>query len=237
MQKQFGIISLGGAFNPVHTQHLAVLDLAKTWLEATDKWSIIGGYLAIAPDGYVSKKLNKEAIKLKHRSEMAKLSYQHYPWMAEQPSWDFIYRHHGSAEELGKQVHKALGRKDVQVMIIVGADRIRSKDTPKWRRKLKDDAPVTICVGRGELMSDVMRKWEQDISKGLVVNPDKWVLIDASAEDVSSTQVRQRLKDMHFCVDETAKQEVVQSIVQKNLLFQDVADYILRNEDDLYVVY
>jgi nicotinic acid mononucleotide adenylyltransferase len=51
------IIILGGAFNPVHTQHIALLCLAKEELEKSGTWNILGGYLAVATDGYVRHKL------------------------------------------------------------------------------------------------------------------------------------------------------------------------------------
>lgn len=235
MQKQVGIISLGGAFNPVHTQHLAVLDLARTYLESTNEWEILGGYCAISTEGYVKTKLKTDAMKHKHRAEMVKLSYQQYPWMREQPSPDVVLNPFGSAQELGKRIKKELKRDDVRILVIVGADRIMSKDKPKWRRKLKPDAPITVCVGRGDSMDEIKRRWDEDKEQGLILHPDKFILIDASAQDVSSTLVRQHLKSLHGTIDPTGKRELMQDVVGQNLLFQNVSDYILANETDLYL--
>ncbi len=70
------IMCVGGAFNPVHTQHVQMLNLAKSHLESNQKnLNIIAGFLAPAPDGYVKRKLRTDrAMKAEHRLLMCKLA-------------------------------------------------------------------------------------------------------------------------------------------------------------------
>ncbi len=70
------ILCVGGAFNPVHTQHVQMLNLAKSHLEANQQnLKIIAGCLAPAPDSYVKRKLRTgRAMKAQHRLLMCKLA-------------------------------------------------------------------------------------------------------------------------------------------------------------------
>ncbi|MCA9070000.1 MAG: hypothetical protein KDA84_13805, partial [Planctomycetaceae bacterium] len=57
------LLTLGGAFNPVHTQHVAIMKLIREIVESTTEFQIVAGYLAPATDGYVKTKLKHLAMK------------------------------------------------------------------------------------------------------------------------------------------------------------------------------
>ena len=55
-------LSMGGAFNPVHSQHVAIMVEAKNFLENIGEgtvYKVVGGCLGAAPDGYVIRKMQK----------------------------------------------------------------------------------------------------------------------------------------------------------------------------------
>lgn len=61
------VIAMGGAFNPVHTQHVAVMVEAKRFLEnygGGGQYKVIEGCLAPAHDGYVKRKMEKVCFNL-----------------------------------------------------------------------------------------------------------------------------------------------------------------------------
>ena len=94
---QDAILILGGAFNPVHTQHIASLCLAKDELEKTTEWNIIGGYLAVATDNYVLHKLhskNEHTIKLQHRLAMINEAINDIPWLINSPFQQEMLKQH-----------------------------------------------------------------------------------------------------------------------------------------------
>ena len=102
------IIILGGAFNPVHTQHIDLLCLAKQELETSGQWNIIGGYLAVAPDNYVLHKLhsrNEYTIQLKHRLRLINEVMKDIPWLRNSPfQEEMLKRHDSSAFALGQRL-------------------------------------------------------------------------------------------------------------------------------------
>src|SRR5438445_472249 len=86
---------LGGAFNPVHTQHIALMSLVKEVVETEHNYTISAGYLAVAPDGYVRAKLEDQAMKAEHRLAMCNLAMRGQDWLLP------CDRAYGSAPECG----------------------------------------------------------------------------------------------------------------------------------------
>jgi len=151
-----GIIVIGGAFNPVHTQHISLLTLTKHELETKYNFNIIGGYLAVAPDGYVKNKMlqcspPQKAISIVHRLSMAKLAMQSVKWIKNSPFLDKIMSsHYGGAPDLGRRAVSLIEaelKERISVFIVVGADRAISK-AGKYRWRNHPSEFITVCVGR-----------------------------------------------------------------------------------------
>ncbi len=77
---KLAFLVLSGSFNPVHTQHINALVLTKRYLESL-KWSVVGGFLAPSSDDHVRKKLNAQALLLRRRIELCKLSIEGFDWL------------------------------------------------------------------------------------------------------------------------------------------------------------
>eukprot|EP01112_Ceratiomyxa_fruticulosa_P019827 TRINITY_DN6582_c1_g1_i1.p1 TRINITY_DN6582_c1_g1~~TRINITY_DN6582_c1_g1_i1.p1 ORF type:complete len:280 (+),score=54.94 TRINITY_DN6582_c1_g1_i1:209-1048(+) len=151
-----GIIVIGGAFNPVHTQHLSILSLTKHELETKYHYNIIGAYLAVAPDGYVKNKMLKasppqRAMSIFHRLSMARLAMQSVEWIKNSPFLEKIMdRHYGGAPDLGRRAVSLIEadlKERISVFIVVGADRAISKEG-KYRWRNHPSEFITVCVGR-----------------------------------------------------------------------------------------
>ncbi|CAF1319872.1 unnamed protein product [Rotaria sp. Silwood1] len=129
------VVILGGAFNPVHTQHIALLCLAKQELEINSEWNIIGGYLAVSADYYVCHKLssrNERTIKLKHRLALVYEAIKDIPWLINSPfQEEMLKRHVGSAFVLGQHLKRLLKNDNIQILILVGGDRMIKNGIPK----------------------------------------------------------------------------------------------------------
>jgi nicotinic acid mononucleotide adenylyltransferase len=67
---------LSGSFNPIHRQHLRMLELARDHLAARG-WIVLGGFIAPSTDGYVHAKLGKQAMSLEHRIRLCEVAVQH----------------------------------------------------------------------------------------------------------------------------------------------------------------
>jgi nicotinic acid mononucleotide adenylyltransferase len=217
---------LGGAFNPVHTQHLALLSLVKQVVETEHRYCISAGYLAVAPDGYVRAKLHVQAMKAWHRLAMCNLAMQGQDWLVP------CDRTYGSAPECGLRRRPGAGS---TVLVVVGADRaMGSPSRPKWRRPAKPGL-VTVCVGRAGEGRRVQEQYRADLDANLVPDPGSFLFVTQEVGAVSSTAVRSELRRLHAAATAEEKQTAARRLVEQGFLHPLVAAYILEHERDLYL--
>ena len=184
------IVCLGGAFNPVHTRHVEVLETAIQWLEDNTDYHIVGGRLAVAPDGYVKSKCRKSGelcMKAEHRIKLCELTCEGH---------ELVKPYHkpvGSAMDCGKHVTWEENLKKTKIAVIVGADRAMSKNCgrKKWQSKNKC---ITLCVGRKGETDEVKRAYEEDCK--LELHPN-FFIIDKELDNVSSTEIRRELRQAY----------------------------------------
>jgi len=216
------ILALGGAFNPVHTQHVAILNFAKQYLEEKFGYQVIAGYLACAPDGYVRGKLRENAMKAEHRLAMCKLAAADSPWILP------CTRTYSSAFECCQAVAKDSNERLV-MGVVVGADRATTKSGGFKAKKPKNDL-ITICVGRPgttEKIRASVQTLEPDFRKS-------FFLVEKEALDVSSTKIRKLLEDMRK--DVVSKEETILKLIEGNYESKETAEYLISNIGILYLL-
>ena len=80
-RERIGFLVLSGSFNPVHAQHVKLLNIAKKYLEEKG-WNIIAGFLAPSSEAYVNKKYGKVKWSLKRRIHMCNLAIKDSSWIS-----------------------------------------------------------------------------------------------------------------------------------------------------------
>ena len=73
-------LSLTGSFDPVHVQHLRVLEVAKKHLESLG-WAVVAGFLAPSSQAYVAQKNGAFAWSLEKRIRFCQIATQDAGWM------------------------------------------------------------------------------------------------------------------------------------------------------------
>jgi nicotinic acid mononucleotide adenylyltransferase len=220
------VLVLGGAFNPVHTQHIALMHLVKEVVEAEHNYAIRAGYLAVAPDGYVRTKLKDRAMKGEHRLAMCNLALQGSDWLLP------CDRTYGSAPECGLRRRRHAG---IRVLVVLGADRAMGRpERAKWRRHAREGM-VTVCVGRAGESRRVQEQYRIDLREGLVPDPHSFLFVIPEVGAVSSTLVRSELHRVHAAATAQEKREAARRLTDRGLLHPLVAAYVLKHEPDLYL--
>ena len=236
-EKKKIIIGLGGAFNPVHTQHVQVMVMAREWLNKNTEYEVVAGVLAVAPDGYVkgkARKLQQRAMKAEHRVQLCSIACtEHGEWLRPYP------RPCGSALESCKKTRENLmmeeEKEEIHLGVVVGADRATNKAfKSKWLSSKPYDH-LTICIGRKGETKEVKKLWEKDLKENNVPHPKNFILVTKEANDVSSTQVRAVLSDMHDASAKEEKEKLLQKLTDKKMLTPGMSQYIIENELDLYL--
>ena len=235
------VLVLGGAFNPVHTQHVALLCLCKQQLEARGRWNVIGGYFAVATDNYVLHKLRsrgERTIKLQHRLALVKEAIRDVPWLAHSPFQDeMLQQHDGSASALGQRLKWLMKNDRVQLLIVIGGDRMVKKGTPIWRKSTAPSSTIRVGVGRAlNEKVDLLDLWQADLANGLVVNQNEFILLNSSVGPVSSSLVRQHLHEWFLARGDASKQHVIETdlITRQSYIHSSTMNYIKQHQDDLF---
>lgn len=234
------VLVLGGAFNPVHTQHIDLLCQAKQELENTREWNILGGYLAVATDNYVQHKLhsrNERTIKLKHRLELIREAMKDISWLVNSPFQDeMLKQHDGSAFALGQRLQRLLKNENLQILILVGGDRMVKKGIPIWRKSSNNTSVIRVGIGR--IMDNeinLLNLWKNDLEQNLIHNPKEFIILNIPLRSVSSSLVRFHLNQW-FNSDEEKQEEIENDLINKNsYLHPNVMNYIKKHQDDLYI--
>lgn len=236
------ILVLGGAFNPVHTQHIALLCSAKEELEKTGAWNILGGYLAVATDGYVLHKLtprNERTMKLQHRLALVRQAMKDIPWLINSPyQEEMLQQHDGSALALGQRLKRLVGKNDIQILILIGGDRMVKKGVPIWRRSNSNQTSSNVLrVGVGRMTDeniDLLQLWQQDLIENRIHHPQEFRLLNISLRPVSSSLVRSHLTQWFNHPEKQT--ELENDLVHTHaMLDANVMNYIKTHTNDLYI--
>ena len=235
------VLVLGGAFNPVHTQHVALLCLCKQELEARGRWNVIGGYFAVATDNYVLHKMksrSERTIKLQHRLELVKEAIRDVPWLANSPFQEqMLQQHDGSAFALGQRLKRLMKDDRVQLLIVIGADRMVKKGQPIWRKSTPPSS--TIRVGVGRVLNeniDLLDLWQTDLANDRIVNQNEFILLNSSVGSVSSSLVRRHLHEWFLARDDASKRDEIETdlLTRQSYIHSSTMNYIKEHRDDLY---
>ncbi|CAF1025963.1 unnamed protein product [Rotaria sp. Silwood1] len=240
------IVILGGAFNPVHTQHIDLLCHTKQELERNGQWNIIGGYLAVASDGYVCHKLcsrNERTIKLKHRLALIHEAIKDIPWLINSPyQEEMLKQHDGSAFALGQRLKRLLKNDNIQILILVGGDRMIKNGIPIWRKSSNKIPIIRIGIERtmnnnNNNSNNLFQFWQDDLNKNLIPNPNEFILLNLPIRSVSSSLIRTYLDQWFNTKEDSKKQfEIENDLININsFLHSSVMNYIKKYQDDLYI--
>ena len=187
-EKDDVIVCLGGAFNPVHTRHVEVLEAAIQWLEKNTRYHAVAGRLAVAPDGYVKTKCKRSkelCMKAEHRIKLCELTCEGHTLIKP------YRRTVGSAMDCGEKMKREENWPHAKVAVIMGADRAMSRTGhKKWNTQTKC---VTVCVGRRGTTEAVKQAYLEDYKLDLVTNKDFYI-VDTELDNVSSTKIRKCLR-------------------------------------------
>jgi nicotinic acid mononucleotide adenylyltransferase len=116
------VLVLAGAFNPVHREHMHILNYAKKFIERevgyrVVGYRVVGGAMAPATDQFVTGKSPEFVITGGNRVAMCNLALQEHPWMSP------CTRTYQNASDRATELLHSLSKPDAQVLEIYGGDK------------------------------------------------------------------------------------------------------------------
>eukprot|EP01001_Neometanema_parovale_P009241 NODE_5489_length_941_cov_112.635697_g5267_i0.p1 GENE.NODE_5489_length_941_cov_112.635697_g5267_i0~~NODE_5489_length_941_cov_112.635697_g5267_i0.p1 ORF type:complete len:239 (+),score=30.37 NODE_5489_length_941_cov_112.635697_g5267_i0:71-787(+) len=206
------IVVLSGSLNPVHTMHVKALEVSKHTIETKLGLQVVGGYLVPSSDNYVTGKLGPDAMKLKHRVDMAALACQDIPWITTSDCG--IARASDIVSMLVERLSARFPLHKFKGFMMYGADFVEKYSA--WGRM--HHVPV-ICIGRPghtQVVRDAIDRLRAGGAPSLFgFDVNGVVLADEELEDISSTKIRQLLALEQF-----------DKLVSNGWVVQPVAEYL-----------
>jgi len=183
---------LGGSFNPVHKEHIEILEIAKRHCEKRLNNFVVAGFLGVSSANHVKRKLGLgNAITLNHRNKMCDLAVEKSDWIS--------VCHFGwpNATRIGSRLQRSIWKKDKDIKIdflcVMGSD-IFGNVMPGERGFAPYHKGLMnyICVNR-----DHSKVFEA--VKKLKDNHETFHFTEESTiGSVSSTKVRELLQAGHY---------------------------------------
>mmetsp|Transcript_10848 Transcript_10848/g.11928 ORF Transcript_10848/g.11928 Transcript_10848/m.11928 type:complete len:238 (+) Transcript_10848:14-727(+) len=226
------IISLAGSFNPIHIGHVEALCKAKKAIEDVfGIGSVIQGYLAAAPDNYVSGKLEDEAMHSKHRLALIDIMTQRFEWI--KPCAKTYFNAKSCLESNRKNIHGHHGN-NLKMVVVTGGDRSNLSKAKKQR----DMYHVMIArKGDTQRIQEEFSQFESSLGGRTMSKKEKnrIIFVQEEVSDVSSTKIRKILATVLLIQNEEKKKKKLGDLIAKGWLTSEAVDYIIHNEKSLYM--
>ena len=242
--KRKAILGLGGSFNPIHKQHICVLNEIKNHFENNENIEIIAAFLVITTDDYVYTKLSNEAIKYSHRYKLCQLSIKDFIGQSDK-IW--LYPSHYPSVSSSKYMRDI--RKngylplnidaDDELMIIqcMGAD--KEYVLKEMNKSINNDDSMDkhVCViGRKGSCFDLKKEIEKS-GKGYgnyFTAGDKFTYLDMQLENVSSTDVRKNMQILAYSKRTGEDFDTFRKDCG-DMLHEKAIEYIIKHIDELWM--
>jgi len=181
-------LMLGGSFNPVHKEHIQIMEIARSHCEKHLNFFVVAGFLGVSSANHVKRKLGlSSAITLEHRNKMCELAVENSDWISVCPyGW-------ANATSIARRLQKSIWEKDEHVKVeflnVTGSD-IFGNVMPNedgfypFNETLKD----YICVSRDHC------KVFEAVQKLRNSRKTFYFAEGSSSGSISSTRVRDLLK-------------------------------------------
>lgn len=181
------VLLLNGCFNPIHNNHIRLLELAREHLDSLGTYHIVGGYVSPTHDAGIIRKVGTPPTTWQHRLEMCRLAVEDTTWIMID-GWQIAQeKNHGA--QVSKQHLCDFLRKSypsIEIVSICGGDAL-----PKLKATIKKE--LVICVINRPieefdfnecLESPLIKPFRDNI---IVINDNQCVKV------MSSTYVRQQI--------------------------------------------
>lgn len=180
-QREFAVVVLPGSFNPVHSEHVHSLELARAHLQCRGI-AVLGGFLQPSSEQYVASKVGPEwAMRLSDRIATCDLAGRANPAEDDGEQWIYAWRSgstdgFSAAQHVGKFLTHALGQ-PIQSCMVCGADlvqRFGGWDEP-------EEIPMIVLPRDGYTLP-------------ASAPAEGWYLVEGKTKPMSSTRVREAIR-------------------------------------------
>ncbi|CAF0772213.1 unnamed protein product [Rotaria sp. Silwood1] len=134
------VLLLNGCFNPIHNNHIRLLELAREHLNSLNIYHVIGGYISPAHDAGILRKLSVLYTTWQNRLDMCRLAVHNSSWIMVD-EWQISQEKNYGAQQSKQHLSDFLKKinPSIQVVSICGGDAL-----PKMKVTFKKE--LVMCI-------------------------------------------------------------------------------------------
>jgi nicotinate (nicotinamide) nucleotide adenylyltransferase len=219
------VLVLNGCFNPIHRNHVHLLEVAKAHLITLNDYHVLGGYVSPTHDAGIERKLSVLHATWQDRLEMCRLAVKDSSWIMID-DWQISREKNHGAQQSKQHLMDCLRQlySSLQIISICGGDAL-----PKFMATFKRE--LVVCIINRSIDQFEFDPWFQSASikpyhRNIIVIYDH-----QTTRSMSSTSIRQRISqnlyeslsdDLHPAVlDYHRRQKIVYRSSNETIVWSD----------------
>jgi len=181
------VLLLNGCFNPIHNNHIRLLELAREHLNSLNIYHIIGGYISPTHDVGIQRKLSVLHLTWQNRLEMCRLAVHDSSWIMVD-EWQISQEKNHGAQRSKQHLNDFLRKlyPSIEIVSICGGDAL-----PKLKSTFKKE--LVICIINRPVDDFDFNQWFQSSTVKPYHNNIILLYDNQSIKPISSTYIRQQI--------------------------------------------
>jgi len=223
------VLLLNGCFNPIHENHLRLLELSRKHLESLDIYQVVGGYLSPSHDASIERKISTTFLTWRDRLEMCRLAVGNSSWILID-DWQISQEKNPGAQQAKQRLNDILRRRDssIEIISICGGDAL-----PKLKSTFKKEKIVCI-VNRPIVEFDFEEFYQSDQVKMFHENI---FLIRDDFPVCSSTWIREQISLNRFdLVEKHLHPAVIEYHQRRGINYRSTDETVIWAEFDSHEI-
>ncbi|CAF1330329.1 unnamed protein product [Adineta steineri] len=181
------VLLLNGCFNPIHNNHIRLLEFAREHCDSLNQYHVVGGYISPAQDACIQRKVSTCYATWQNRLEMCHLAVQDSSWIMID-GWQISQEKNPggqqSKQHLGDFLRKSYPT--IEIISICGGDAL-----PKFKSTFKKE--LVICITNRPIDEFDFNEWFQSSTIKPYHNNIIHLHDNQCVKYMSSTNIRQQI--------------------------------------------
>lgn len=182
------VLLLNGCFNPIHNNHIRLLEVAREHLHSLGRYNVVGGYLSPTHDASIERKLAVVQATWQNRLDMCRIATRDSSWIMVD-AWQISRETNPGAQQAKAHLKDFLQKSypSIEVVSVCGGDAL-----PKLKPTFKKE--LVICITNRPIEFDFHDWFHSEAMKPF---HDNLMLIDdqLGVRHISSTRIRQHISE------------------------------------------
>ncbi|CAF1088650.1 unnamed protein product [Adineta ricciae] len=186
------VLLLNGCFNPIHNNHIRLLEIAREHLNTLDTYHIVGGYVCPTHDAAIQRKISSIHATWQNRLEMCRRAVRDSSWIMVD-GWLVSQEKNIGAQQSKQHLKDFLCKSypSIEIVSICGGDAL-----PKLKVTFKKE--LVICINNRPIEEFDFDEWFHSPAVELFHHNIILVHDNQCSKYMSSTNIRRRISENRF---------------------------------------